>query len=226
NGTLDNGTLSGTIPASQIDRNVSVNIGRRSGGFDFNGVIDEVRIYNRALTPMQIQTDMNTPISTSQADTTPPTVSMTTPTGGATVAGTTNLSASASDTVCVAGVQFLLDGANLGAEVTGAGPTYSYTWNATTAANGPHTLSARARDAANNTTTAANVTVTVSNADTTSPIVSVTSPVAGANLNGSVGIVASASDNVAMGGVQFLLDGASMGAEVTGAGPTYTYTWN
>ena len=28
----------------------------------FNGSIDEVRIYNRALTPAQISTDMNTPI--------------------------------------------------------------------------------------------------------------------------------------------------------------------
>ena len=32
NGVLDNGTLSGTIPASQINSAVNVNIGRRSGG--------------------------------------------------------------------------------------------------------------------------------------------------------------------------------------------------
>ena len=28
----------------------------------FSGLIDEVRIYNRALTPTEIQTDMNTPV--------------------------------------------------------------------------------------------------------------------------------------------------------------------
>jgi hypothetical protein len=56
-----------------------------------------------------------------------------------------------------------LDGANLGAEVTGSGPTYTYTWNTTTASNGSHTLTARARDAAGNLTTSAGRTITVSN---------------------------------------------------------------
>jgi hypothetical protein len=62
NGVLDNGVLLGTVPASQVNSSVNVNIGRRTGGFYFNGVIDEVRIYNRALTASEIQTDMNTPI--------------------------------------------------------------------------------------------------------------------------------------------------------------------
>ena len=62
NGVLDNGTLRGTIPASQINSAVNVNIGRRSGGFYFNGVIDDVRIYNRALSQAEIQADMNTPV--------------------------------------------------------------------------------------------------------------------------------------------------------------------
>jgi hypothetical protein len=61
----------------------------------------------------------------------------------------------------VVGVQFLLDGASLGAEQ--AGPAFSLSWNTATAVNGTHTLSARARDAAGNTTLAANVVVTVAN---------------------------------------------------------------
>jgi hypothetical protein len=64
NGVLDNGALSGTVPASQYDATVSVDVGRRSGiTNDFTGVIDEVRIYNRALTPTEIQSDMNTPVT-------------------------------------------------------------------------------------------------------------------------------------------------------------------
>ncbi len=51
-------------------------------------------------------------------DTTPPTVSLTAPASGATVSGTINVTANASDTVGVVGVQFLLDGNNLGAEDT------------------------------------------------------------------------------------------------------------
>src|SRR5438093_201173 len=83
------------------------------------------------------------------------------PTAGATVAGIVTVTASASDNVGVVGVQFSLDGANLGAEVTTATP-YSTAWDTSTAANGSHTLTAVARDAAGNTTAAA-VTVTVSN---------------------------------------------------------------
>ena len=73
-----------------------------------------------------------------------------------------NVTATASDNVAVVGVQFLLDGANLGAEDTTA--PYSVAWNTVGATNGTHTLTARARDAAANTTTSAARTVTVTNA--------------------------------------------------------------
>ncbi len=92
---------------------------------------------------------------------TPPTVAITAPTGGATVVGTVTVSASASDNVGVVGVQFKLDGANLGAQMTKA--PYAVSWNTTTAGNGTHTLTAVARDAAGNTATSAPVSVNVSN---------------------------------------------------------------
>ncbi len=95
------------------------------------------------------------------SNTTPPTVAITAPTAGATVAGTVTVSASASDSVGVVGVQFRLDGTNLGAEV--ASPPYSVSWDTTTAANGTHTLTAVARDAAGNTATSAPVSVNDSN---------------------------------------------------------------
>src|SRR5262249_23704342 len=58
-----------------------------------------------------------------------------------------------------AGVQFLLDGANLGSEVVTA--PYAYQWNSATATPGSHTLSAIARDPAGNTAQAPNVSVNV-----------------------------------------------------------------
>jgi hypothetical protein len=223
----------------------------------FNGLVDEVRVYNRALTAVQIQDDMNTSISTPDStppsapgtlsatgglgsstlswsaatdnvglakydvyrsttsgftpstanrigqptslsysdtglapgtyyyrvaaedaagnigaptneasstvtsDTTPPTVAISTPSPGATLANVTTVSATASDNGSVAGVQFKLDGANLGSEDTIA--PYSIQWDTTTAANGTHTLSAVARDAAGNSATSATVSVTVTN---------------------------------------------------------------
>jgi len=100
--------------------------------------------------------------SSSPPDTTPPAASITSPASGATVSGTTTLSASASDNVGVVGVQFVVDGANAGAEDMTS--PYSVSWNTTTVASGSHTLTAVARDAAGNRTTSAPVTVTVSNA--------------------------------------------------------------
>jgi hypothetical protein len=94
------------------------------------------------------------------ADTMPPSVSITTPADQAALTASTTVAATASDDVGVAGVQFQLDGAALGAErVT---PPYSAAWNTATTSNGPHTISAVARDAAGNRATST-VSVTVNN---------------------------------------------------------------
>jgi hypothetical protein len=64
NGLLDNGVLAGTVPASQANAAVNVNIGQRTGypgSFNFLGTIDEVHVFGRALSAAEIQMDMNTP---------------------------------------------------------------------------------------------------------------------------------------------------------------------
>ena len=148
-------------------------------------------------------------------DNTAPTVALTAPANGATVSGTVNLTATATDNVGVAGVQFLLNGANLGPEDTTS--AYTTSWNTTTATNGTYTLTARARDAAGNITTSTARTVTVNNttADTTAPTVALTGPADGASVSGTVTITATASDNVGVAGVQFLVNGDPLGAEDT-----------
>ena len=169
NGVQDNGVLSGTIPAAIRGGPVNVNIGRRTGDFHIQGIVDDVRIYARALAPGEIAADLSSPVGsgTGTPDTTPPNVSVTAPASGATVSGSVAVTASATDNVAVAGVQFLLDGANLGAEDTTA--PYSVTWNTTTASPGTHVLSARARDPAGNTQTSSTVSVTVNNTVDTQP---------------------------------------------------------
>jgi RHS repeat-associated protein len=62
NGAPDNGTLVGTVASSQSTSHRDVLIGARPDDpfdYNFNGTIDEVRIYNRALTQAEIQADMN-----------------------------------------------------------------------------------------------------------------------------------------------------------------------
>jgi hypothetical protein len=124
----------------------------------FGGTVDDVNIYASALTPQEVlQLYQATP---SSSDATPPTVAVTAPANGSSVSGSAvTVSATASDNVGVAGVQFKLDGVNLGAEDTSA--PYSVTWNATTAASGSHNLTAVARDTSNNTTTSSAVAVTI-----------------------------------------------------------------
>src|SRR5581483_5032689 len=101
------------------------------------------------------------------SDTTPPATSITAPANGATVSGTTTVTASASDNVGVSRVEFNLDGALQSTDTTAP---YSWSWNTTTAANGSHTLTSTAYDAAGNSATSTAVSVTVNNvADTTPP---------------------------------------------------------
>jgi hypothetical protein len=135
--------------------------GQNRGGVNrnFPGRIDDLRIYNRALTATDVQAAMKGPIGP-PADTTPPSVDVTSPTGG-TVSSIISVQATATDNVGVVGVQFKLDGANLGSEDTTS--PYMVTWDTRTATNAQHALTAVARDAAGNTTTSAARQITVSN---------------------------------------------------------------
>jgi hypothetical protein len=149
----------------------------------------------------------------SPPDTTPPTVALTTPSNDAAVSGTIAVSAGASDNVAVAGVQFKLDGAALGSEVTSA--PYSVSWDTTVSSNGSHTLSAIARDTAGNTATSAAISVTVNNTavDTIPPTVRIIAPPPGTVVSRNFTISADASDNVGVVGVRFLLDGTDLKSE-------------
>ena len=167
------------------------------------------------------RTSASVAVTVANTDATPPTVSLTAPAAGATVSGSLNVTASASDNTAVAGVRFRLDGQDLGAEDTSA--PYSVSWDSRTASNGSHDLTAVARDAAGNTTTSSTVAVTVAN-DLTAPSVSVTAPASGATVSGSVTVTADASDNVGVSGVQFRLDGQDLGTEDT-TGP-YSVVWD
>ncbi len=100
------------------------------------------------------------------SDTTPPSVSVTTPTDGSTATGIATITATASDGVGVVGVQFKLDSTTTIESEDTTNP-YSVSWDSTAASNGSHTLSAVAHDAAGNYATST-VTVTVSNTSSSS----------------------------------------------------------
>jgi len=140
-------------------------IGQYGGNADrLDGIIDEVRIYDRARSATEIQSDMNTALASGgpppAPDTTAPVVAITFPVGGSTVFNTITISTNASDNVGVVGVQFKVDSTNLGAEDATA--PYSVSWDTTQTMNATHSLAAVGRDAAGNTGVSG-ITVTVNN---------------------------------------------------------------
>jgi hypothetical protein len=95
------------------------------------------------------------------ADSTPPSVSFIAPSEGATVSGSyVAFSATASDDVAVANVQFIVAGKNVGSAVLS--PPYAAVWDSTTVPDGSYRLYAVAQDTSGNLASAS-VHVTVKN---------------------------------------------------------------
>ena len=145
-------------------------------------------------------------------DTTPPTVSITSPANGELVSGTVQITATASDNVGVTEVEFYCGTSSLG-KGTLSGGVWQLNWNTTTLADGTCVLTAKARDAATNEGTSAAVNVTI---DNTAPTVSITSPTGG-YVQGTVQITATASDTNGVKQVEFFVDGTSIGVDTNGA---------
>jgi len=103
------------------------------------------------------------------ADQVDPTVSLDSPTDGATLASVVTLTATASDDVGVVAVAFALDGAPLGEDTT-PDDGFTLSWDPATTTAEQHTLSATARDAAGREATA-QITVDASPAAPGPPVI-------------------------------------------------------
>ncbi|MEX1049699.1 MAG: S8 family serine peptidase [Akkermansiaceae bacterium] len=156
-------------------------------------------------------------------DTTAPSVAITSPADGATLAGTLNVSLSASDNVGVTKVELYIGGV-LHGQSTSA--TASFSWNTTNSLDGAYTLEARAYDAANNIASKS-INVTVKNstlADTTAPLAAITSPADGSTLKGkTVRVNVSASDDLSLTKVELYIDGKLFG---TSSSESSSFSWN
>lgn len=162
---------------------------------------------------------------TPDPDTIVPTVTLTAPIDGATVSGTVQIEATASDNAAVQSVAFTVDGVQQGANDTTA--PYSISLSTTGLSNGSHTIRATAYDTSNNSAYA-EATVVVDNqappADTTPPTVAMTSPSADATVAGNVIVAANASDDTGVVGVKFYAGSTQIGNEIT-ASP-YSISWD
>ncbi len=97
-------------------------------------------------------------------DSVPPTAAITSPAAGSALSGLATVTASGSDNVGVTRLELYVDG-----ELTGTifGSSGSFSWDTTRSANGAHTLTAKAWDAAGNSGTSPAVVVNVANGSRT-----------------------------------------------------------
>ncbi len=167
------------------------------------------------------------PITTTPSpDTTLPVISITAPLNGSTIAGTTTISANATDNVGVTKVDFYQGTILLGTDTTAP---YSMSWNTTEVSNGTYNLTAKAYDVAGNIGTSSSVTISIANAtnptptDNIPPVVSIISPINNAIVSGLITISASATDNVKVTKMQILIDNIVVRST---AKSSISYKWN
>jgi hypothetical protein len=132
-------------------------------------------------------------------------VSINSPAPGGTLSATATIDVTASDNVGLSSVALSIDGVN---RATLTGGPYTFTWDTATASNGPHLLTATAKDAAGNQSTCA-VTVAVDNRpEAAPPQVTILSPASGATVSNSVAVLVDATGGVPIVKVELYVDGA------------------
>jgi chitodextrinase len=154
------------------------------------------------------------------APNTPPTVSVTSPSNGATflVGASVPFNATAADADgTVDSVQFYVDGIKVGSDLSSP---YTFSWTATV---GAHALTAKATDNGGTTVTSSPVNITVGNI--IPPAVSISSPANGATFfSGAViAINANAADaDGTVDSVEFYVDGSKVGSDLSSP---YSFNW-
>jgi len=227
NGAVRGGVGGVTLNAATGPLQVGAWVVGSGAGDYFGGVIDEVRVYDRALTLEEVQTALATPIGGGGMDTTPPARSNGQPTGtlpAGTQATTIGLVTDEPATCRYAPTAGTPYGSMPNVFATTGSTTHATQVSGLSGGRG-YSYYVRCQDGAGNANaTDYIITFAVASADATPPTVAVTAPAPGATVSGTTSVTASASDNVGVAGVQFLLDGANLGAEDLVA--PYALSWN
>lgn len=161
-------------------------------------------------------------------DTTPPTLSITRPSNGATLSGRSTVSLTATDTWGVADVVMSVDGLPFASDTRAP-----YRFVVDTAAFGPgeHEFSFVATDLAGNASETESVTVefgaSSSNGSAALPQIVFHSPESGARVSGNVTITATVSAKAGLAIIEWLVDGRSgFATAVSGQSSRVTYLWH
>ena len=155
----------------------------------------------------------------------PPTVEFISPTEGAVVSDTINLTATAADDDAVTQVAFFVDGVSIGTDINGS-DGWGLSWDTTAYADGSYTLSATATDTTGQTGFDS-ISVTVQNGSSTDdpPTVSISSPLAYDTVTDRITVTADATDDFGVSKVEFFVDGVSIGTD-TSSSEGWSFSWD
>jgi hypothetical protein len=157
-------------------------------------------------------------LQTTASDSVPPTVTITTPTGGS-ATGLVPVNVTAADDNGVTRVELFANNVLVASDTTSP---YGFTVDASKYGNGTLTLVAKAYDAANNVGESTPVELSVSN-DTVAPTVMILSPSNGATVSGTVTVSVSAIDDVKVAKVSLTIDGQEVALSY---GSSLKYSWS
>jgi regulation of enolase protein 1 (concanavalin A-like superfamily) len=217
------GVLVNSATGAHVSNSDPLLFGRWNPASEFwNGLIDEVRLYSRALTQAQIQADMNTAIASASGNK-PPTVTLTGPSNGAsfTAPATIAFAATASDPEnALARVEFYSGTTRVATDTTAP---YAFSWGSVAA--GTYSLHAVAYDTTGASATSATATVTVGASGNKPPTVTLTGPSNGATFTApaTIAFAATASDpENALARVEFYSGTTLLGSDTTAP---FSYSW-
>lgn len=146
--------------------------------------------------------------SVENSDTTAPSVSLLTPSDGATVSDLVGVEVEATDGFGIASVELWVDGVRYASSNQGVNHVFSFSWDSSTRTDGNYRLTARAIDPSGNVGLSQDVFVQVSNtADNEAPTVRITSPATGSSGDRRVTLSATASDDVGVVQTSIYADG-------------------
>ena len=156
---------------------------------------------------------------TIEPDNTNPTIRDVVPSDGQQVTGQVTLAATVTDNYGVERVRFEVDN-NLVAEDTA--PPFQAVWDSSGQTAGPYQLTVIATDTSGNQSSSITA-FELTEPDLELPSVSLTAPADGATVSGLVPLTATASDNVSVTSVMFLVEGALLSTDTTSS---YTASWD
>jgi len=155
-----------------------------------------------------------------------PALEVISPLADASVSGTHTIQATATSDLGVSKVEVYVDGVKLGEAAAGQAAAiaaaYTYPWNTTGYADGPHALKLIAYNT-QGTTTQREFTVVVNNSNDQAPKVAVSYPLDGLVVAGTVAAKATASDDKGIVRVDYFLDDVLLGSVTTAP---YDYNWD